>query len=81
MIPPRLTNPAPATIRRRMTAPVPPQWPNECPPDLRPRLEEVLSMRSHGPAEIWGVVKDWLVANRAEAPDMKPTPNPFDPKR
>jgi len=42
------------------------QWPNEVPLDLRRRLDEVLSLRGVGPAEVWGVVKEWLEAQRVE---------------
>lgn len=45
-------------------------WPHTLPPDLRRRLEVVLSQRSHGPAEIWGEVRDWLVEHGVEAPAL-----------
>jgi hypothetical protein len=35
-------------------------WPHDLPPDLRRRLETVLGYRSFGPADVWGVVRDWL---------------------
>ncbi len=44
-------------------------WPHSIPHDLRPRLEDVLGQRSHGPAEIWGEVRDWLVKHRVELPE------------
>ena len=43
-------------------------WPQNCPPDLRRMLEGVLSQRSHGPAEVWGELRDWLVRHQVEAP-------------
>ena len=49
-----------------------PHWPHSVPPDLRPKLEAVLSFRSHGAAEIWGEVRDWLVAHGVECPDRLP---------
>lgn len=42
------------------------KWPNEVPPVLRRRLEEVLSFRNCGPAEVWGVVKEWLDAQERD---------------
>ena len=47
-------------------------WTYDTPPDLRRRLEEVLSQRSTGPAEVWGVVVDWLKANGVEPPAPVP---------
>lgn len=44
-------------------------WPYSIPADLRPRLEAVLGQRNHGAAEIWGEVRDWLVAHGVEMPD------------
>lgn len=44
-------------------------WPHSFPASLRPRLEEVLSFRNHGPAEVWGPVRDWLEANGVEMPE------------
>lgn len=44
-------------------------WPHRIPAGLRRRLESVLSQRSHGPAEIWGEVRDWLEAQGVEKPD------------
>ena len=49
-----------------------PDWPQTVPADLRPRLEEVLSYRSHGAAEVWGAVREWLVAHEVDAPDLPP---------
>lgn len=51
-------------------------WPRTCPPDLRLRLDEVLSTRSHGPAEIWGEVYDWLVKHQVEPPERLPEDAP-----
>lgn len=47
-------------------------WPYTIPPDLRRRLENVLGMRSHGPAELWGEIRDWLVLHGAPAPQKLP---------
>ncbi|SFQ17709.1 hypothetical protein SAMN04488047_1449 [Tranquillimonas alkanivorans] len=44
-------------------------WPYTVPHDLKKRLEEVLSVRSHGPAEVWGEVRDWLEAKGVEMPE------------
>ncbi len=43
-------------------------WPYTVPEDLRPRLEAVLSFRSHGAAEIWGEVRDWLEKHGVDMP-------------
>lgn len=54
-------------------------WPQTVPADLRPRLEEVLSYRSHGPAELWGVVREWLAEHAVEPPERlpeEPAPGP-----
>jgi hypothetical protein len=51
-------------------------WPQTVPPDLRPRLEDVLGQRSHGPAEIWGEIRDWLVKHGVEAPGGLPFDRP-----
>lgn len=47
-----------------------PSWPNNTPPDLRRRLNDVIGRRSFGAADIWGEVKDWLEAHGAEAPEL-----------
>ncbi len=39
------------------------------PAGLRRRIESVLSRRSHGAAEIWGEVRDWLEEHGGEIPD------------
>lgn len=44
-------------------------WPHSIPAGLRNRLAEVLSFRNHGPAEIWGVVRDWMEENGVEMPE------------
>ncbi len=44
-------------------------WPYTIPADLRPRIEAVLGQRSHGAAEIWGEVRDWLEAHGVEMPE------------
>ena len=48
------------------------KWPNEVPPDLRYRLESVLSFRSFGPADVWGVVREWLEAQEVEQEKAAP---------
>lgn len=47
-------------------------WPNSIPPDLRQMLASVLSTRSHGPAELWGEIRDWLIKHGVEAPEKLP---------
>jgi hypothetical protein len=47
-------------------------WPNSIPPDLRRRLEDVLSYRSFGPADLWGEIRDWLIKHQVAAPDQLP---------
>jgi hypothetical protein len=60
-----------------MSEEAPPRsWPRTCPPDLRRRFEEVLSWRSHGPAELWGAVEEWLTLHGVEAPDGLPEDKP-----
>lgn len=44
-------------------------WPYTVPSDLRRRLDEVLSLRNRGAPEVWGEVRDWLVAHGIEMPD------------
>jgi hypothetical protein len=44
-------------------------WTYSVPPDLRRQLEGVLGQRNCGAAEIWGEVRDWLVANKVPFPD------------
>jgi hypothetical protein len=51
-------------------------WPRSIPPDLRRQIENILGQRSHGPAEIWGEVYDWLVKHGVEAPDGLPFDRP-----
>ena len=43
-------------------------WPNETPDDLRKKIYDVMGCRSYGPADIWGVVKEWLETEGIEAP-------------
>jgi hypothetical protein len=45
------------------------RWPYSIPPDLRPRLDQVLSKRNVGAPEVWGEVRDWLEATGVEVPD------------
>lgn len=56
----------------------PMSWPQSIPPDLRRALEGVLSTRSHGPAEIWGEVRDWLEKHGVEAPERLPEDPPYE---
>jgi hypothetical protein len=51
---------------------MPKPWPNSCPPDLRRELESVLGWRSHGPAEIWGAMKEWAERHGVEPPAELP---------
>jgi hypothetical protein len=44
-------------------------WPHTIPADLRRRLAGVLSTRNHGPAEVWGGVRDWLEKHGVEVPE------------
>jgi hypothetical protein len=41
-------------------------WPYSIPAGLRRRIDSVLGQRSHGAAEIWGDVRDWLEENSVE---------------
>lgn len=43
-------------------------WPYSIPVGLRRRIDSVLGQRSHGAAEIWGEVRDWLEENGVEMP-------------
>ena len=44
-------------------------WPNSIPEDLRLRLLGTLAVRSVGPAEVWGDLRDWLVKHGVQPPD------------
>lgn len=44
-------------------------WPHSIPAGLRRRIDSVLGQRSHGAAEIWGEVRDWLEENGVEMPE------------
>lgn len=44
-------------------------WPHSIPAGLRRRIDRVLGQRSHGAAEIWGEVRDWLEERGVEMPD------------
>lgn len=44
-------------------------WPHSIPAGLRRRIDSVLGQRSHGAADIWGEVRDWLVEHGVEMPD------------
>lgn len=56
-------------------------WPSNIPHDLRLKLEELERSRWQAkPADIWGVVKEWLEAHDVEAPsDLPETPKPKMP--
>ena len=52
-------------------------WPHTVPADLRRRLTSVLSTRNHGPAEVWGEVRDWLESQGVEVPEgFRPEEDP-----
>ena len=51
-------------------------WPNTIPPDLRRRLDSVLSQRNHGAPELWGEVRDWLIKHGVDAPERLPEDMP-----
>jgi hypothetical protein len=51
-------------------------WPYTIPPDLRTLLDQVLSKRNVGAAEVWGEVRDWLEAHGVEMPDDLPFDRP-----
>ena len=44
-------------------------WPYSIPVGLRHRINGVLGQRSHGAAEIWGEIRDWLEEQGVEMPD------------
>lgn len=45
------------------------RWTYEVPPDLRRHLEAVPGQRSFGAAEVWGEIRDWLVAHHVPVPE------------
>lgn len=47
-------------------------WPQRVPPDLSRRIERALSMRSHGPMEVWGEMREWLIERGIDCPDDLP---------
>ena len=47
---------------------------------LRRRIDDVLSQRSHGAAEVCGAVRDWFVELEVDAPDVPPE-DPPPPER
>ena len=49
-----------------------PNWPQTIPPDLRRKLENVMGYRQFGPQDLWGEIRDWLVAHGVEAPPQLP---------
>jgi hypothetical protein len=60
-------------------------WPQNIPPDLRRALDRALSMRNCSAPDVWGEVRDWLVAHGVRAPadlaeDLRPEgPNEIKP--
>lgn len=44
------------------------KWPNTIPEDLRRRLNQTLSQRHVGAAEVWGDVVDWLRLHGVQPP-------------
>lgn len=52
-------------------------WPRRIPPDLRKRLEAVLSYRDVETADLWTEVRDWLVEHEVEAPERLPEAAPL----
>lgn len=53
-------------------------WPYTIPADLRPRLDQVLSKRNVGAAEVWGELRDWLEAHGIDMPDGIPVAPPIE---
>lgn len=51
---------------------MPKPWPNDLPPDLRKRLDRALAMRSCGPADLWGEIREWLADHGIEPPEDLP---------
>jgi hypothetical protein len=51
-------------------------WPHSIPAGLRKRIDSVLGQRSHGAADIWGEVRDWLEEQGVEMPDSITTEPP-----
>lgn len=45
------------------------RWTYTVPPELRPRLEAVLSYRSVGASEVSAEVRDWLAEHEVPVPD------------
>ena len=48
------------------------KWPQTIPPDLRRKLENVMGYRSYGAQDLWGEVREWLVAHGVEVPEQLP---------
>ena len=49
-----------------------PHWPQTIPPDLRRKLENVIGYRQFGPQDLWGEIREWLVAHGVDAPPQLP---------
>lgn len=47
-------------------------WPQTIPPDLRRKLENVMGYRQFGPQDLWGEIREWLVAHGVDAPEELP---------
>lgn len=47
-------------------------WPQTIPPDLRRMLESVMSYRQFGAQDLWGEIREWLVAYGVDAPEQLP---------
>lgn len=50
----------------------PANWPQTIPPDLRRKLENVMGYRQFGPQDLWGEIREWLVAHGVDAPEVLP---------
>lgn len=56
-------------------------FPDELPPDLRARLEEVIGRKSFGAACLWGEIHEWLEKHGIDAPDTLPPRETYDGRR
>lgn len=65
----------------KIDKPLPMSWPSNIPHDLRLKLEELDRSRwQPKPADIWGVVKEWLESHQVDVPEDLPTrPRPLMP--
>lgn len=60
---------------------MPTEWPQRIPPDLSRRIERALSMRSHGPMEVWGELREWLIEYQVACPEQLPQWETFEGSR